>query len=325
MSPSPHFCIVVPDAESEADAESLRACFEASDHDQTDLRIHVGNPSGTQQWNELLSGADAVILNWKLPDEALQAAARLRVVSFLGTGAADHLNLELAAERGISVRTVSGYSNDAVAEHTLGLLLAAARGIPEKDREMKAGVWSPATGMQLSGKRLGLIGYGGIGRRVAELGTAFGMDVLAWSRSGATDGPARAASLEEVLRESDVISLHLSLTPETTGFIGAAELATMRSGALLVNTARGALVDEAAVLAALESQHLGGYATDVLTTEPATGPTALVAHPRVVATPHIGYATADAEQELLRRGLANALVELRAQQESRSTKKEPHG
>ncbi|GAA1325162.1 D-isomer specific 2-hydroxyacid dehydrogenase family protein [Leucobacter albus] len=310
--PAGDLLIVIPDAESEADAAAFRRCFADQAPAGIALRVHVGEPGTPAAWAELVADADAIILNWKLPDHALDAAGRLRVVSFLGTGAADHLDLALAEERGIDVRTVSGYSNDAVAEHTLGLLLALARGTVARNRELRAGNWQPETGMQLAGKRLGLIGYGGIGQRVAELGTAFGMEVLAWTRSGRVSGPARSAELVEVLETSDVVSLHLALTPETTGFIDAAALAKLRPGALLVNTARGALVDEAAVLAALESGALGGYATDVFAVEPVAPEHAIVAHPRVVATPHIGYATADAEAELLRRGVANAIAGLDA-------------
>ncbi|MFF8817039.1 2-hydroxyacid dehydrogenase [Leucobacter sp. NPDC015123] len=302
--------LVVPDAESNADAAAFRACFAAVAPQGVELRVHVGQPATDAAWRELVADADGIVLNWRLPDEALRAATKLRVVSFLGTGAADHLDLGAAQARGIDVRTVSGYSNDAVAEHTLGLLLALARGTVARNRELREGEWLPATGMQLSGKRLGLVGYGGIGQRVAELGAAFGMDVVAWTRSGRVASPARFAELAEVLSESDVVSLHLSLTPETTACIGAEQLATMREGALLLNTARGALVDEAAVLDALDSGRLGGYATDVFVEEPAPPGSPLIAHPRVLATPHIGYATADAEAALLRRGIENAIAGL---------------
>lgn len=302
--------VVVPDAESAEDAARLRHWFSRLAPEGAELRIHVGQPATVAAWQELVADADAVILNWKLPNEALTSAERLRVVCFLGTGAADHLNLALAASRGVEVRTVSGYSDDAVAEHTLGLLLALARNTAVHDRELKEGIWRPRLGTQLSGRRLGLIGYGGIGRRVAELGAAFGMEVVVWNRSGTADAPARAVALDEVLRESDVVSLHLALTPDTEAFIGAAEIAALRPGALLLNTARGALVDEAAVVAALESGALGGYGADVFAVEPAEPGSALITHPRVVATPHIGYATADAEEELLRRGVEQTVAAL---------------
>ena len=302
--------IVVPDAENEDDAVHLRRLFESQAPAGVTLRVHVGEPATPAAWRGLVADADALIINWKLPDDALAHAQQLRVISFLGTGAADHLDLAQAERRGIDVRTVSGYSNDAVAEHTLGLLLALARGTSARDRELRRGEWRPQTGMQLSGKRLGLLGYGGIGQRVAELGTAFGMDVIAWTRSGRVDGPARVAELAEVLRTSDVVSLHLALTPETTGFLGAEALAQLRPGALLVNTARGALVDERALVDALDAGVRGGYATDVFAVEPARPGSPIIAHPRVVATPHIGYATADAEAELLRRGVENALAGL---------------
>lgn len=300
--------VVVPDAESAADAATFETLFQELGEPNATLRVYLGAPIDAEQWRERLAGVTSVILNWKLPDHALRDATSLRNISFLGTGAADHVNLELARELGVSVRTVSGYSNDAVAEHTIGLLLAVARDIPGHNQDMHRGVWNPGTGTQLSGKRLGLIGYGSIGRRVAELGSAFGMDVVTWTRSGQVSGPAKSVTLDELLTSSDVVSVHLSLVPETEGIVGEVEIGRLRKGAIFINTARGALVDERALVAALDSGDLLGAGVDVFLTEPAASDDPLACHPRVVATPHIGFATADAETELLRRGVANALL-----------------
>lgn len=304
--------IVVPDAESEADAQAFRDLFAALDAPGVALSVHVGAPESDAGWERVLREADAVVLNWKLPDAALRAAPRLRAVCFLGTGASDHLNLELAAERGVEVATVAGYADAAVAEHAFALMLAVARGIPRHDRELRAGGWNPASGLQLQGSRLGLVGFGGIARHAARIARGFGMEVAAYNRSPFEHPHVRQVGLDELCATSDVLSLHLALTPETRGIIGRRELELMPPHAMLVNTARGALVDEAALLVALEEGRLLGAGLDVFGREPAEPGDPLIAHPAVVATPHVGYATEQAERELLRRGLETALAAVAA-------------
>ena len=164
---------------------------------------------------------------------------------FLGTGARSYMNPEELAELGIEVHLIKGYGDTAVAECAIALMWAAARGIAEMDREMRAGNWLREDGMQLTGKTLGLIGFGGIAAEVARIARGSGMRVIAWNRTPKTHPGVEFVDLEKLLAESDVVSLHLLLNDETRGFLSRERIAAMKPGVILVNTARGAMVDEA--------------------------------------------------------------------------------
>ena len=192
-----------------------------------------------------------------LPTEAMRACTGLRHVVFLGTGARSYMNPEELAALGITVHTIKGYGDTAVAEHTIALMWAAARGLARMDGGMRAGHWVRTEAMQLTGKTVGLIGYGGIAAEVARIARGGGMRVIAWNRTPRTAEGVEFVPLDRLLAESHVVSLHLLLTDETRGFLDSARLAAMRPGAILVNTARGALVDEAALVAALRSGPMG--------------------------------------------------------------------
>ena len=178
----------------------------------------------------------------------------------------------------------------------MGLLLALVRQVPEADRGVREGGWQTTIGTELAGKTLGLLGLGRLGQRVARVGLAFEMPVIAWSQH-LDPGLARglgvepAATKEDLLERSDVVSLHLKLSERTRGIVGARELALLKPGALLVNTSRGPLVDEDALLDALRSGHLGGAALDVFDREPLPVDHPLRSAPRTVLSPHLGYVT----------------------------------
>ena len=199
----------------------------------------------------LLAGCATCIVDHSyMPTEIVARCAALRDIVFLGTGPQSYMDVEALRRGGVAVHAIKGYGDTAVAEHTIALMFAAARDLARMDREIRAGAWRPREGVQLAGKRLGLIGLGGVGAEVARIARAIGMDVLAWNR---TPRPgADASSIEQVLRQSDVVSLHLALNEETRGLLDAARLAAMKRGALLVNTARGALIDETALIDALD-------------------------------------------------------------------------
>ena len=286
--------IVYPDADPGADqifADALQRRLEALGR----FVIHHGTPADTADYTARIAGAEAVILGWGMPDAVLDAAEALKVVAFTGIGAANHVNLDLARRLGITVCNTPGYADRTVAEHTLALMLAIARRIPELDADTRGGGWTQnRDGADLCGKRLGLIGLGGIGTRVAALARAFGMEVTAWT---ARPSPARAAAagvtfapLETVLADSDVVSLHLALTAETEGMLTADHLRRMRDGAVLINTARGELVDESALLAELSSGRIAA-GLDVFHQEPLPTDHSLRAMPNVVLTPHTGFNT----------------------------------
>lgn len=207
------------------------------------------------------------------------------------------IDMEAARRRGVTVCGTRGSVGPA-AELAWGLLLALMREIPAEVANLRAGGsrWQVSVGRDLKGKTLGVVGLGKLGQRVAGYGRAFGMDVLGWSRNNspgrcAALGIGHAATLDDLLARSDVVSLHLTLAPETRGILGAREIGLMKPGAVLVNTARGPLVDEAALVRALESGRLGGAALDVFEREPLPAGHPFRTLPNVVATPHLGYVT----------------------------------
>lgn len=241
--------------------------------------------------------------------EGVFAACRnLKMVSIWGTGT-DNIDLAGAGRHGVTVTNTPGVNAFAVAEHALTLMLAVARRVPRIDREVRAGQWPRELLTQLLGKTLGVFGTGTIGTRVISLGRAIGMNVLAWSSRGdgahvATLG-ARAASKEEILRSADVISLHLRLEPATRGFLSRKDFALVREGAILVNTARGALVEREALLEALTRGRLGGAGLDVFHDEPLKAGDPLLALDNVVLSPHNAGQTPEVIQEGLMRAVKN--------------------
>jgi D-3-phosphoglycerate dehydrogenase / 2-oxoglutarate reductase len=252
--------------------------------------------------SEAISNADALVIRsaTKVTAELLESAKRLRAIGRAGVGV-DNVDLEAATRRGIVVMNTPGGNATAVAEHTFALLLALARRVPQADSSLKQGRWEKKKlgGIELRGKTLGLVGLGKVGTEVARLARALEMDVLAYdpyvSALVAREQQVRLASLDDVLNESDFLSLHASLTPETRHVINAKTLAKMKPGVRIVNCARGELIDEGALLAALESGQVAGAGLDVFETEPPKE-SPLVAHANVVSTPHIAGSTEEAQE-----------------------------
>ncbi len=269
-----------------------------------DMKVYEGDPSPSEL--AVLIADAAVVLNGhtKMDDALLARAPLLRSIVFLGTGAASYVDLAAADRRGIRVRTIRGYGDRTVAEHAFALLLAAARNIAAMDRNMRAGQWAVSEGIELRGRTLGLIGLGGVGSEMARIGASFGMHVIAWNRSGIPAGvPARSVALEELLGASDAVSLHLALVPETNGLLDGLRLALLKPGVVLVNTARGALIDEAALIAALRSGAIGHAALDVFSSEPLPADHPLTMLPNVTLTAHAGWKSRQASDRLLRMAL----------------------
>ena len=247
-------------------------------------------------------GYDAVIVRsrTRLTPAVFARAARLKVVGRPGVGV-DNIDLQAAVQHGVIVVNTPLATTHAVAEHTLGLMLALARGIPRLDAGMKSGEWlkKEAEGVELSGKILGILGMGNIGSAVARLAALLGMVVLGYDPyiPGETirQRDAIPASLDEIYARSDLISLHLPLALDTTRMLDEGAFSRMKPGIRLVSTARGGVIDEAALLSALESGQVAGAALDVFAQEP-PGATPLVKHPRVIATPHIAAQTIEAQR-----------------------------
>lgn len=285
---------------SDESAAALRAARRPGD---PEIAVRLGD-AGPDDLPGLLAGYGFVLNDHSfMPTEAMRRCAGLRDVVFLGTGARSYMNPEELAELGIRVHTIKGYGDTAVAEHTVALLFAAARGVAAMDRGVRAGGWPRTEGVQLLGKTLGLIGYGGIGAEVARIARGVGMRVLAWNRTPREAEGVAFVDLDRLLAESHAVSLHLLLTDETRGFLSAERIARLRPGALLVNTARGALVDEAAMLDALAAGHLGHAALDVFAQEPLPPGHPLTRQERVTLSAHSAFHTPEAWETLLRRAL----------------------
>ncbi len=272
------------------------------------------DPSSEAELVDRIASA-TVVLNGHtaMPAHVLRQCPELRSIVFLGTGASSYIDVEAARAQGIAVRTVAGYGNRTVAEHAMALLLAAARQIAPMHRALRAGIWNPLDGIELEGKRVGIIGTGGIGRSFMRIAAAFGMDTVAWNRTPPTESlPGMLLPLEELLATSDAVSLHLSLNDATRGFLDASRLARMKPGAILVNTARGALVDQPALLNALATGHLGHAALDVFDQEPLPEGHPLTRLENVTLTAHTGFKTPEATRRLLSLSLELAAADLAA-------------
>ena len=251
----------------------------------------------------MLADVDALLVRsaTPVPAEALSPGGCLRVIGRAGAGV-DTIDVEAATGRGIAVMNAPDGNTLAAAEHALSLLFALARHVPRADAGMKAGQWPKAglTGFELEGKKLGVIGLGRIGSAVARKARGIGMDVAAYDPflppSAAAHGSVPLKTFDELLAWADVVTLHVPRTKETTRLVDAQALARMKRGAYLVNAARGGLVDEAALLEALDNGQLAGAALDTFATEPLPGDSPLRAHPKLVLTPHLGASTGEAQQ-----------------------------
>lgn len=272
----------------------------------------AGTLPGEEELRRLLPGCVGWLAGVEpITAHVLEAADALVAISRNGVGV-DNVDLEAAGERSIAVLRATGANARGVAELTLALALATLREIPRHDAAVKSGSLERFRGGELAGRTLGVVGIGAIGRIVAELGAALGMRVLAYDIAPPAGLPAGVAlaGLDDVVAASDVLTLHCPPLPDGRPLLGASELERLRPGAVLLNTARGALVDATAVLAALERGALRAYATDAVD-DPAED-AALLRHPRTVATPHIGSYTDESVARATEAAVANLLAALAA-------------
>jgi glyoxylate reductase len=273
---------------------------------------------------ELVAGADAILslLHTRVDAELLDAAGPgLRCVANVAVGY-DNVDLEAAAARGVAVANTPGVLDDATADLTLGLILAAARRLGEGERLIRSGApwaWSMSflLGRDLRGKLLGIVGLGSIGRRVAERARAFGMRIAYTGRHAADPAvvaalEAERMELEELLAAADVVSLHCPLTPQTRHLIAAERLALMKPGSILVNAARGPVVDEAALVAALRDGPLAAAALDVYEHEPEVH-SGLLELENATLVPHLGSATVETRQAMAELAARNAIAAVRGE------------
>jgi phosphoglycerate dehydrogenase-like enzyme len=303
--------IVVPD--------DIGASFKTSPNigrlnDRAVLSFFTERPSNEEDLVERIRTANIVLTFrpafTKFPKDVLTAAPDLRMICISGTGVED-VDLAEATARKIAVANVPGPSNRAVAEHCLALLFSIARHVGAQDRAIRRGEWRAMQGIELGGKTLGIVGVSGISSELAPLARGLGMKVISWSRN---NDPARASAIgseavpfDELLASADVVSLHVRLNDTTRHMMGADQFARMKRGAILINTARGGLVDTQALLHALTSGRIGGAGLDVFEQEPLP-----VGHPfftveNVVMTPVSAWSTADASARMINQSIENVV------------------
>ena len=273
-----------------------------------------GTTRPEEVFGRLKEATVAVVNKTPLGADVLERLPSLKLIAVVATGT-DNIDLEFCRARGIGVRNVRGYARETVPEHVLMLVLALSRNLLGFRADVRAGAWQRAgqfclqtRGIRdLHGSTLGVVGYGTLGRGVERLARAFGMEVLISERRGAEESREGRTPFEEVLRRSDVLTLHVPLSAETRGLIGREELGLMKPTAILVNCARGGVVDESALAAALREGTLGGAGVDVLSTEPpdANNPLLDPDLPNLIVTPHVAWAGRLAQQTLADRLIDN--------------------
>lgn len=271
-----------------------------------DMPVRVNrNPDLTpREIPAVVGDADVIwVDHTTLPTDIAGQCPNLRHVIFMGTGARSYMSPEELAEIGIQVHIIKGYGDTAVAECAFGLMWAAAKGFARMDRGIRAGGWPRTEGMQLTGKTLGLIGFGGIGAEMARLGLGAGMRVIAWNRSAKVHAGVEFLSLDDVLSQSHVLSLHLLLNDQTRGMIDASCIQKMRDGVILINTARGAVMDEQAMIEALKSGKIGHAGLDVFETEPLPPGHPLSQLDNVTLSAHSAFRTPQASDNLVESAL----------------------
>ncbi len=300
------FLDLAPLDQGDLDLAPLRTAFD-------ELICHT--QSAPQEIVERLQGAQVAIVNkLALTDETLARCPDLKLILIAATGT-NNVDLESARRRGITVCNCQAYGTPTVAQHTLMLLLALATRLPDYQAAVARGRWQQSGQfclldfpiVELEGKTLGLLGHGELGSAVARLAEAFGMRVLTGNLPGRPPRPGRL-DLEELLPQVDALTLHCPLTEQTRNLIGARELQLMKPSAFLINAARGGLVDEQALADALRRGHLGGAATDVLTSEPPSDDNPLLAAdvPRLIVTPHSAWGSREARQRIVGQLAVNA-------------------
>jgi D-3-phosphoglycerate dehydrogenase len=274
---------------------------------RAELDYHDTLPGSEEGLIERIAAAGVVLnirASSKFTESVFAACPRLRLISVWGTGT-DHVDLAAAARHGVTVANTPGVSAISVAEHALALLLAVARRIPQLDAAARRGEWPRGQSVELHGKTCGVIGLGAIGCQFARIALGIGMRVIAWTMHPRLEPGVELVELDDLYRASDVVSIHLRLSPATESFIGPRQFALMKPTAILINTARGAIIDEAALIDALSAGRIAGAGLDVFSAEPLPPAHPLAKLPNVVITPHCAGVTPEALEAGLRMAVDN--------------------
>jgi D-3-phosphoglycerate dehydrogenase len=274
-------------------------------HGPSDIPIAVNmGPVPEETVPRLVEGYDTVINDATYFSEpTLKRCTGLKHIVFLGTGASSYVDVAAAGRLGIKVSTISGYGDTTVAEHAMGLVFAAARHIATMHGIVRGGGWRPMQGMELRGKTLGVVGLGGIGREMARIAQGIGLNVIAYNRSPVSGDAVKTATIDDLLAQADIVSLHLALNDATRGFLDRAKLEKTKPGVIIVNTARAGIVDEPALVDLLRAGRIGHYATDVFGLEPTPPDEPLLKVDNVTLTAHAGYNTPEAAMTMYRRAI----------------------
>jgi len=278
----------------------------------------TGKPLSSPEVAALIAGVDGYIAGLDIIDRAaLEKADHLKVIARYGVGV-DQVDLEAAREKGIIVTNTPGANSVSVAELALGLMLALARQIPEAVQSVQQGKWPRYAGVSLEGKTVGILGLGAIGKQLVRRLAGFDCTILAYDpfadENFVEEYRIELAPMDMLIARSDFVSLHLPLLPETRGLVNDAFLARMKKGAFLINTTRGEVIDEAALLRALESGHLRGVGLDAFTVEPPETSNPLLHLPQVIATPHLGAQTDGATSNMGWFAMRDCLAVLRGEE-----------
>ncbi len=274
-------------------------------HSLGDVRIY--GLTSPEELPVRIADADVVLCNKVLMTaEVMAAAPKLKYIGLCATGY-NNVDVAYARAHGITVCNVPSYSTDAVAQHTFAFILALYNRVADYNATVASGDWVrspvfsyfPLPIAELAGKTIGIVGYGAIGRRVADIAKAFGLTVLVYTRRPCGDPTVEQVSLDDLLSRADIVTLHCPLNEQSAGMMDAAAFARMKRGALFINTARGPLVDEAALREALDSGHLGGAGLDVLCREPMAADCPLLGAPRCLITPHVAWAGRETRERLV--------------------------
>ncbi len=276
------------------------------------LAIETGTVDNDALLIERCAKADAILVNWaKVTKPVIEACPNLKIISFLGIGVDGFVDFDAAKTRGIRVANTPGYGDRTVAEHAIALMFGVARRVVQFDGIVRGGGWAEhPSGLELKGRRIGLVGFGPIARETARMALGLGMEVVAWTRTAGryrrNFSTVKFIDLAELFATSDVVSLHLSLNDATRGLIDAVLLSKLKPSAILINTARGGLMDYDCLEKLLTENKIYGAGLDVFPTEPM--PARPLMHlPNVVLTPHIGFNSTAALERLVRGGLDNIL------------------
>lgn len=274
-------------------------------HGAADIPIVVGmGPVSEEEVPGKVEGYDTVINDATYFSEpTLKLCTGLKHIVFLGTGAASFVDVAAAERLGIKVSTIGGYGDTTVAEHAMGLVFAAARHIATMHGIVRGGSWRPMQGMELKGKTLGIVGLGGIGREMARIAQGIGLKVIAYNRSPVAGSAVKTVPIDELLAQSDIVSLHLALNDSTRGFLDRSKLEKTKPGVIVVNTARAGVVDEVTLIELLGTGRIGHYATDVFGKEPTPSDEPLLKLDNVTLTAHAGYNTPEAAMTMYRRAI----------------------